>query len=162
MRNCGKIHLMKRSIKIFYFILLLLLLPFFNLQAEEFGRAVLVKGPLPHNGIEYIGVNQIPSQYGEYDYNGERISVYFTREDIFLSENWINSDCSLSGIHRLNTESEFSVFVYVDERGWAAFFAFPGSFDNVCEFIGKYRSRQNYFINISRDENEFSFPAFLE
>ena len=126
--------------------------------------AVLRMGPVSHNGIEFLGMNVIPSYYGEYDYQGRTVRLYYTVSPIVLSGRWAESDCRRAGLLELTerTSGDESVFAYSDSRGWTAFLAFPHDADFICGFIDKYISRQNYFLNIARDKSVFSFPAILE
>ena len=145
-----------------YLFHILLLFPLFTIAAQDADPAVLVRGPLPHDGIEYLGVNVIPSSYGEYIYNDSLISVYFTFEEVFLSEEWAASECGIAGASMLKSEDQQLIIAYSDRRGWTAFLSFEPGFESACGFLDKYISRQNYFLNLARDTADFSFPAFLE
>ncbi|HAK45273.1 MAG TPA: hypothetical protein DCO79_05065 [Spirochaeta sp.] len=147
--------------KIFLFICLLFL-PLFFLSADEEHPAILVRGPLPHDGIEYLGVNAISSQYGEYLYEDDSVPVYFTTEEIFLSSDWIKSDCGIEGLYKFDKSADNTIAAYVDRKGWTAFLSFKQEAAYICEFIEEYRGRQNYFLNIAREDIGFSFPALLE
>lgn len=148
---------MKKSVILIFSILCTTVL-----YAENSGPAILAKGPVPHEGIEFLGVNAIQSQYGEYSYDKDKVIVYYTTEEIFFSEKWTSSDCSLFLTMQRDYKSNRRVVSYTDRRGWTAFFSFQIDSDYICSFIAVYRSRQNYFLNISRDKTVFSFPAILE
>ena len=131
-------------------------------SAEEL-PALLHEGPVPHLGIEFLGVNAIPSYYGEYFYGERLIRVYFTKSDIFLTDDWSAFKCGAGEAYTLNGyPSGEDVYFYRDRRGWMLFLAFEKEADYVCRFIEIYASRQNYFINIARDDTAFSMPAVLE
>ena len=144
------------------FVIVLAVIPFFSLTADD-GPAVLARGPVYHEGIEYLGVNALPAEYAEYAYNDDIITVYFTYETIVLPASIENAECSVSNLYALVSESQKDrkVYVYMDDKGWSAFLAFPEESEYSCRFIEAYINRQNYFNNISRDENLFSFPAVL-
>ena len=146
-----------------YAAFLIMFLTAAALYAENDAPAVLAKGPIPHEGIEYLGVNVIPNEYAEYNFNGDVITIYFTYEQIFLSDSWTASMCDIAGLQRLSSppDEDRSILVYSDKKGWYAFFSFPETADYICGFISEYRNRQNYFINIARDKDLFSFPAIL-
>ena len=132
--------------------------------ADEKVPAILVRGPLPHQGIEFLGVNTVEAEYGEYIYRDDQIVLYYTTADIYLSEEWEPADCSESGVRSYTGKDDTgrSVIVYSDKRGWHAFISFPEKADYICAFAGAYISRQNYFNNIAYDETLFSFPAILD
>ncbi len=126
--------------------------------------AVLTRGPVYHEGIEFLEVNALPSRYGEYRVGAGTVRIYYTEEPIFFSEDWKRTACTSESYLLLDSGSpEISGIVAAveDERGWTAFLEFSEP-SIICSFIKMYRSRQNYFNNISRDKNSFSFPAILE
>jgi len=149
-------------LRIKHAVLILFLLVSSSLFAEEAEPAILLRGPVPHLGIEFLDTNAIPSYYGEYQYDGGRVRIYFTSENIVLSEEWVVLDCSLSGVFEHSKDDGRIDLVYMDRRDWTAFFSFEAGTDDVCGFIESYRKRQNYFLNIARDKSGFSFPAILE
>jgi hypothetical protein len=132
------------------------------LPAEDAEPAILARGPIFHRGIEFLGVNAIPSQYGEYRYGDELITVYYTVEEIFLSKNWLSTDCAVPGLMQLKEGNNRIVIAYTDKKEWTAFLSFTAGADYICRFVEAYRNRQNYFLNIARDKTVFSFPALLE
>ena len=98
------------------------------MSAEEAEPAVLVRGPIQHSGIEYLGVNAVEAVYGEYAYNRQIIPVYYTDKDIFIPDEWSEAACAQSGLKHLGSSESSAareVFVYSDRRGWHAFFSFP-------------------------------------
>ncbi|MDC7228299.1 MAG: hypothetical protein PQJ61_16170 [Spirochaetales bacterium] len=144
------------------YILLLILFLTFPVSASDEEPAILVRGPIPHRGIEYLGVNAIDSQYGEYVYDEHRIYLYYTDEPIVLSVSWEKAECGIEGLSRLVVSDAQPVYSYTDSKGWTVFFSFDEDSGYICRFIEQYRSRQNYFLNIARDEIGFSFPALLD
>lgn len=143
-------------------IIILLISVLSILSAEAGDPAILARGPVLHEGIEFLGVNAIPAQYGEYRYGDDIITVYFTVEEIFLSEKWTAGSCGIPGLMQFTDKQGRIVAAYKDKKEWTAFLSFKADADYVCGFIEAYRSRQNYFLNIARDKTLFSFPAFLE
>lgn len=138
-----------------------------GLTAEESEPAILKKGPVPHKGIEFLGTNAITSYYGEYSYKGETVRLYYTDETVFLSEDWHEGGCKGLDVFFLNDsggdkQSNEQVVAYRDKNGWTAFLAFSPGNEDICGFIQTYVGRQNYFLNIAREKNTFSFPAILE
>ncbi len=143
-------------LSVFFFLIIV------SASADEAEPAILVKGPIRHQGIEFIGTNAISSYYGEYEYKDHTIRIYFTDENIILSDVWKASECRISGL-LVGTGDENRInMVYQDKKGWTAFFSFDAESEYVCAFVGSYRTRQNYFINIARDKTFFSFPAILD
>ncbi len=150
----------KAAVTIF---ILYLLFPVICVSAEDAGPAVLARGPVSQDGIEYLGVNTVLSRYGEYRYGDDLIKIYYTDENIFLSDEWVENGCA-DGIRKLEqpVDDKVVVMVYSDRKGWHAFLSFPRNAEYICGFIKSYISRQNYFLNIARDKSAFSFPALLE
>jgi major membrane immunogen (membrane-anchored lipoprotein) len=142
-------------------IILLLLLIIHSAVAEDSGPAILLRGPVPHEGIEFIGANAIPSYYGEYKFQGGIVRTYFTTEEIILSDSWKTSECGVPKMFIRDGEGRIES-VYTDRRGWTVFMSFESSSKNICQFIDSYRERQNYFLNIAKDKSVFSFPAILD
>lgn len=124
--------------------------------------AILLKGPVPHDGIEFLGANAIPSYYGEYKYDGGSIRIYYTDEHIVLSDEWTAADCGISGLLMRTADDERQTAAYTDKKGWTAFLSFEAGTEYICSFIESYRKRQNYFLNIAKDKSIFSFPAILD
>ncbi len=150
----------KQMKKCFFVILMVFLCT--SVYSDEGDPAILSKGPVPVEGIEFLGVNVIPASYGKYIFSGDYIDVYYTTSEIFLSGRWIDSDCRLVGVKRLSTRSDRVVLSYTDTRGWTVFLSFETDADYICNFFEIYISRQNYFLLINRDASLFSFPAILE
>lgn len=143
-------------------VIMLIASPVFTEDADP---AVLLRGPVRHQGIEFLGVNAIDSEYGEYSYQGDIITVYYTEELIVLDESWTTADCEIPGLKIKNSgdssePDKLLVFAYSDPKDWTAFLSFSAESDYACNFIAQYRLRQNYFINIARGD-VFSFPAIL-
>jgi len=132
------------------------------LYAETAEPAILARGPVQHEGIEFLGVNAIPSQYGEYHYNNDEIIVYYTTEEIFFSDKWNSGDCSLLGLRQQDYMDDRRLVSYSDKKGWTVILSFDNDAEYICSFLAAYKSRQNYFLNIARDKTVFSFPALLE
>lgn len=145
-----------------YVLLLFYILFTSALYAVDSNPAILAKGPLAHKGIEFLGVNVLESQYGEYRYGEDVIIVYYTTEDIFLSDKWTSLDCSGVEAVQMNLNDEQRIVSFTDKKGWTAFLSFSIEAEYVCSFLEVYQRRQNYFLNIARDKTVFSFPAVLE
>ncbi|MDC7124731.1 MAG: hypothetical protein PQJ46_04140 [Spirochaetales bacterium] len=132
------------------------------LFAEETEPAILARGPIACNGIEYLGLNTIEATYGVYEYKNDTIRIYFTQKEIVLSDVWTSFSCSVKGLKYRISDDGLKVIEYTDKNGWSAFVSFKPEAEYVCDFLKKYISRQNYFINLAHDKDTFSFPAILE
>ena len=128
---------------------------------EAEGPSILKKGPVYHEGIEFLGVNALPAWYGEYSYDGGVVRVYFTREEVVLSDEWKDGACGTGGMFS-TVRNGVPVTAYMVPGGWTAFLSFPDENAEICRFMEIYIRRQTYFINLSRDKSVFSFPAVLE
>ncbi len=131
--------------------------------AEENEPAVLIRGPIIHDGIEFLGVNRITAQYGEYKYQGELIRLYYTAEEIVLSDDWGFYDCKIEGlVQKVGAGKDRIIIGYFDGLGWKVFLSVAADADYICPFISEYIKKQKYFNNIVSETSGFSFPAILD
>ncbi len=146
--------------RLLFIVIVFLTSPAFS---EENEPAVLIRGPIIHDGIEFLGVNRITAQYGEYRYQGDLIRLYYTAEEIVLSDDWGFYDCKIDGlVQKSGAGKERVIIGYFDSLGWMIFLSIPADADYICPFILEYIKRQKYFNNIVSDSSGFSFPAILD
>jgi len=144
-------------------VLLFLLLQHGYAQEQSEEIAVLKRGPLSRRGIPVLQANIIPHFYGEYEYRGFTLYVYYTTEKIVPLSEWEKSECNsyeLWGYYFSHIE-EREVFFYTSDRGWNVFLSFPPDFKDYCVFTQKFLDRLRYFISITRDQSQPPFPDIL-
>jgi hypothetical protein len=132
-----------------------------SIYAGEEKVAVLLRGPLPKEGIEFLPVNALPVMYGEYEYDNMLTAVYYLEEEVFVSDSWEKSSCRDYEVFVLPAAAR-SVFYYLDTQGWSVFLSLDKEIEEPCLFITEFIRRFRYFQGIAKDPRNISFPAVLQ
>jgi hypothetical protein len=129
-------------------------------------RAVLVSGPLPAAGIPWFPPNALPAITGRYRLGKETIGVFFTREILYFTPEWLaNSYDDLKVRERvmpLPGAGERMVAAWRDEKGFIILLDFPRESDWKAAFIRIFRTRFSFFLQSIKSDDELSFPAILD
>jgi len=153
----GKILFRRRLILLTVCILIFPL----SINAQEEKVAILMRGPLPMEGIEFLPINALPVVYGEYEYENTQTAVYYIEIEIFISNSWEKSTCGGYQIYALPAAAR-SVYYYFDTQGWSVFISLDKGIDEPCLFIAEFIRRFRYFQGIAKDRRNISFPAVLQ
>ncbi len=150
----------------------------FSLVGSETDVAILVRGPVKSTGFPILYPNAIDIWRGYYRYKESEVIVSFTREDIFIPDEWESAVCDeLEGFYP--KEDSF----YYRSNDWSLIFQFSDSIktsldalpmDNVriplantlpkdqCTFINKFITRFKYFLRDADPKDPPLLPAILE
>ena len=120
--------------------------------------ALLIKGPVLTSGIPFLSPNGLAAYTGKYRMGDDEITVFFTREDIVIPENWKPRECSGADVLAFPFR-EGSGYLLRSNSNWVVFVYFEGPEEYHCLFLRTFYNRLNYFQQIS---DVFSFPAVLE
>lgn len=131
--------------------------------------AVLLRGPISVRGIPVYTPNRIPAFRGEYslgvdsEENPRTLTVLFTRQKLFVPEEWVLRRC---GALRLYVVVDYETFglCYRDDRGFYLFFLFPetGEPGDWCSFTRRFIERFLFLYNFVDIETDVPFPAILQ
>ena len=159
-------------------IIILCFIASFSLVGAETDIAILVRGPVKSTGFPLLYPNAMDIWTGYYRYKESEVIVSFTREDIFIPDEWEFAVCDeLEGFSP--EENSF----YYRSNDWSLLFQFSDSIklslhvipiDNVrvplagtlptdqCTFINKFITRLKYFLRNADPKDPPLLPAILE
>lgn len=130
-------------------------------QPED--KAILLSGPERKRGIDILPPNVIEYFHGVYSFQGEKVRVQFTREEVVPLSGWQQDRCGDYPLFRLPQAADGSVFFYQSpDKTWSVFIKIPVQTEDHCVFITRFLDRLIYFLGVSRGDDPAQFPAVLE
>jgi hypothetical protein len=125
--------------------------------------SVLLRGPIRRKGLPYIYPNALTTYFGEYDFRGEMVTLFYAEGNVVPDEEWEPFVCTNTRLFVIPGGSGTTLF-YRNSAGWVVIFSVPEgarSGADICPFITVFLDRFTYFRGISRQSGAVSFPAVL-
>jgi len=130
---------------------------------EPEDKLILLSGPERSRGLDVLPPNVIEYYHGVYSFQGEKVRVQFTREEVVPLSGWEQDRCGDYPLFRLPQAADGNVFFYQNPDGaWSVFFKIPDTIEDHCLFISRFIERLIYFMGVSRGGDPAPFPAVIE
>ncbi|UCF99872.1 MAG: hypothetical protein JSV89_10135 [Spirochaetaceae bacterium] len=140
-----------------------------------------MSGPTVIKGIPVYAPNRLPVYRGVYALGADlgteaeqgsveeaaaqarRLTVLYTRQDLFIPQNWISRRCGSWRLYQVPGYETFSL-CYRDEGGFFLYFLFPDAEEpgDWCAFTAPFIERFLFLYNFVNQEKDVPFPAILE
>ncbi len=103
---------------------------------------ILLSGPVDGEGLSFLPPNVVSFSYALYEFDENRLEVYYTRDEVFGVDGWGTVDCG-SFVLRRNVEEE--LFLYESPDGWSLFVGSSVFLDDPCGVFGGLTDRVAFF-----------------
>jgi hypothetical protein len=128
----------------------------FGQQAET---AVLLRGPNPGRGLDFLQANVIEYQEGLYRYGDIRFTVYYTEKRFPAFSEWRQLFCGEETVYDI-ADTQDRVYFYPSDE-WNLFLRFPADFEGICPILTEFLQRFRFFMNTREESPIIPFPAVL-
>jgi hypothetical protein len=130
-------------------------------QPED--KSILLSGPERSRGIDVLPPNVIEHYHGVYWFQGEKVRVQLTREEVVPLSGWEQARCGDYPLFRLPRAADGNTLFYQNPGGaWSVFITIPDEIEDTCLFMSRFIERLIYFMGVSRGGDPAPFPAVLE
>ena len=143
-----------------YLISVLLISGAFFISAEEppdENIAFLSEGPVYFEGIPGIGDNVIPGYKGTYIFKGDRISIYYTAEEILIFSSWEKTVKGNFAIYRIDDKE----LCFTNNGKWSIFIVFQNTGSYQYDFASELIQKMLFFAKTEEFFKVSSFPAII-
>ena len=119
--------------------------------------AFLSEGPVYFEGIPGIGENVIPGYMGIYIFKGERISIYYTAEEILIFSSWEKTVKGNFTIYRIDDKE----LCFTNNGKWSIFIIFQNTGSYQYDFASELIQKMLFFAKTEEFFKVSSFPAII-